>query len=671
MDTVELKTALHEFGKILLSDTTSFLDPGKNNLKRQDAKRIAAQGTPDQKREFLSSLKDDKLGHNYRVWVRGKALEVSGFYKKIKIEYESARNKYEGQMAKKAKGDLTYESSKKELLIQKKESLDSISAKRAEVNSQLKTEKTLLADLSEELYGTTIPHRPTLWKEILVWAGLAVVAFGEVPINYPVFQLFGEGRFLTYLAALLFGIVIAMLSHMTGVNLENGKKNRAQWISPVITVTMLVICYVVGYFRSRYVQTLGMEETKPYMMAVLNFIFFLAGTIWAYTMSDRVSHEKTQSYKTQWRLVATLESELNALAKQETIVNEDYSTKINSLLAMSQKKRMMNEETALNDSVLARKLAEELEPIEEIYKEMTVKISTFSKKVDESFKLELDTSKRILRDYFPDKYITGLIRPELNSEKVFLDEADRLMKKSQTSAAANILTSTVVIFLLFILSACSQAPQERHNIGVMVDKTENNAKLSELISADGIMKRMSIDLKNINESNGYGTVLLTTINENSVNPVFKVELGPMDADQTPVQRKKDLEKFKHELLEKISLVNSGNLGADNTSIYWPLCDMAKNLSQLDPEARKTIIIASDMIENYLCSFYKLISSSSYDNIRTLLEKQCPPPNLSGFEIIVVYSATDVRDDKRFRAVTKFWEYYIKKLGGELSVKGSE
>ncbi len=101
---------------------------------------------------------------------------------------------------------------------------------KANLETRLAAEKASLSALSLELYGTEQPHRPTLWQRIALFVGLTVVAVAEVPINKPVFEVFGEGEMLTIISAFGFGIVIALLADVAGKCAATSTKQNKKWL---------------------------------------------------------------------------------------------------------------------------------------------------------------------------------------------------------------------------------------------------------------------------------------------------------------------------------------------------------------------------------------------------------------------------------------------------------
>jgi len=208
------------------------------------------------------------------------------------------------------------------------------------------------------------------------------------------------------------------------------------------------------------------------------------------------------------------------------------------------------------------------------------------------------------------------------------------------------------------------------NLAILPDRTEGS-QLTDLIDPTGVLKNMGVN-GNLGETDVYGTVFLTPINANSLNEVKEFSLNPPGGfNETRYQRNNVVNNFRSKLEIELNKLNALPAGANNTSIWRPFCDMVNHMSK--KSGTKKIILASDMMENFITSFYRYDFSKKddFDDAVRKLNKEIQCPNITGFEIIIVYKPTSVPDDIRFRAATDlFWRPYLESLGARVSIRGN-
>lgn len=118
--------------------------------------------------------------------------------------------------------------------------------------------------------------KPTIGKPIWYRLLLPAIGIAEVPLNYEVFQSFGEVPLITLLMALSLVIAIPFSAHGTGKFLKQIKEHPLIYpIFSIIAVSLIVvICYFTAQFRADYLATKGLPSTQ-----LGTTTFFLIGVI--------------------------------------------------------------------------------------------------------------------------------------------------------------------------------------------------------------------------------------------------------------------------------------------------------------------------------------------------------------------------------------------------------
>lgn len=355
------------------------------------------------KEQFIGLLNTSKVLERYHNIISGIKEPVEKLIAELQTQMSLAKEKWQ-EVNDRINGsvsvyNLQAEASKREHDAKIRPLKETISSTEA----ALKAEKTHLSRLHQSLYGTDVPHRPKKWRKILLWIGLTIVALAEMPVNYPVFQMFAENAIVTMTGAITFGIAIAMVSHFVGANLK--KTDGTKFGSFAFIVAMIVVAYVAGYFRSEYLQTLqnsnaASSVSQPIMLGVFNILFFFAGVALTYGMSSRFSHEKEQAYLTQWDKVAGLEKELGAVSASISVIEKNYTDE----LAGIRSKVEHDQTEAGRELPTLNRLRKELEDAESALKEAQNLLEKFFRNMDKLFQEEMVSNQRILKELQGDDY---------------------------------------------------------------------------------------------------------------------------------------------------------------------------------------------------------------------------------------------------------------------------
>ncbi len=542
-----------------------------------------------------------------------------------------------------------------------------LAAELGELKAERQTKYNELSNLSYTLWKVTVPHRPSAMRKIIYAIGLAAVALAEMPVNYPVFQLFGEGKTATYVMALMFGIVIMMLAHVSAASIKKSEPKKPYWlVAPVICLLMVGVSFIAGYFRSLYISEVGTANISPTMMAVLNFFIFIAGFGWSLIMTSKIPTEKRKAYEDLYKIVTNLNAKIRSKENELDGVNQTYLDTIAQDNAT--KLHKLNQEIkALDYTSEAKKFEEkrnDYEEAERIFKKSENYLKIYLDFMMKRFRADLVYQRQILMEYFPVEELGP--EPSLDIPELFKPylgaEENRTDKKIDAGLPVKSLILSILLASSLFLSRCGTPDQPKYDIAIMVDQTEQNQKLQSLVDPNGILELMK---------GGYGRISFYEINAFSLNKTRKISLKPRLRDETAVLRKRELTRFTTELAEQWKMFFTSSQGEEKTSIYLPIAEAAKTMNA-DPEAIKIIIIVSDMIENSDISFYRLDLNNQrqQEKIKEAFLKKAPLPKLSGYQIYIIYAPRNIEDDATFRAASNFWKTWLETMGAQVTIKGN-
>lgn len=174
-------------------------------------------------------------------------------------------------------------------------------------------------------------------KNIVYWVIFALIAFGEVGINYVVFELIGESRIATYFFAGFVGLMIAFAAHVVGGKIKRkGWKNPTNyiWIGSVVAY-VIIIAVAVSNLREYYIadQDLlseAMVENVGFLFICFSLMLFTIASVFAYLHHD--SNPQFVKIKSWFE-----EKEKNYEEKQDKLerkidrIKEEFRVKANKL----------------------------------------------------------------------------------------------------------------------------------------------------------------------------------------------------------------------------------------------------------------------------------------------------------------------------------------------------
>lgn len=506
-----------------------------------------------------------------------------------------------------------------------------------------------------------------------------MIAIAEIPLNYAVFQLFGEGKTATYFIAFAFGVMIAMMAHTAAHMIIKSRRGKPWWIvSLPLFIVMIGLCWVAGHFRAIYIEEMGtVTKVATFWMAMLNMAVFVAGLAWSLLMTSPIPAEKRAAYKNLYRKVRRLNKQS---ARLEKVIAERRARYNSDLENVKKKKiRHLKEEGESTDYLAEQKalreLKKEYDEAMACWRASNTAMMERLQMMQSSYRMSIDLSRQLLKQYFSDEDVPQGPPPTLNIPEIFLKaksaSEENLSIKTNGRSLTAVIGFTLLLPLAAMMLSCSVPQQNKHHMAILIDRTEENQNLESLIESPGLLELMEIDTKQIGNSLGYGRLYFGEINSFSINKLRRVELPPMEGDQTPVQRKKDVEKFTLSLEKEMMRLYSSPRGQENTSLYLPILETAQELAK-DAEAQKTIIIISDMMENAGgVSFYKTNpEEKNWVKLRQTLSAKADPSVLSEFRIIILYAPRNTEDDRLFRLASRFWQAWFEELGATVEIKGN-
>jgi cation transport ATPase len=225
----------------------------------------------------------------------------------IKSAYDTQLNELNAQktdlITEKGRQEANFNSQKSQLLLEKNQ---------REIG---------LMKMSQDIYGTPYPKKPSPWKMFWLFLALLVVAGIEYPLNAAAFEKFERPQNETLLMAIAFGIIIAIFAECAGYGFKRyvvSKKVPNLVISIFAVSAGLVGLYIAAKLRFEYLTEMGGEPMPVLMQFFFSSIFFLAGAIVAYffTSSARNLHAES-AYKGEFKRLGQIEKSLKNLEAQK------------------------------------------------------------------------------------------------------------------------------------------------------------------------------------------------------------------------------------------------------------------------------------------------------------------------------------------------------------------
>jgi predicted metal-dependent hydrolase len=153
----------------------------------------------------------------------------------------------------------------------------------------------------EEMRKIQPPNLNRGW--MLFW--LMFIGAAEFPLNALAFQIFGEGRLLTYIIAAAMCIGIPYSAHFVGSKMKQEiRKPTDRVLLGIVPVGVLLGIGVIAYLRAKFFEALETQhllgiEISPAMASIL----FVIVNIFLFLFAFLVSYEGTHSDEEGYRMV--------------------------------------------------------------------------------------------------------------------------------------------------------------------------------------------------------------------------------------------------------------------------------------------------------------------------------------------------------------------------------
>jgi len=222
------------------------------------------------------------------------------------------------------------------------ESLDhKLKPRYAQLQAKIRNLKALFRVKNDEVCASKNKHDEALRKLNKLpspdlskfWMNfwLVIIGVAEIPLNGLVFQLFGEGKLLTYLMAGMLCVGIPLVAHWIGQTLHQDSNTKIDWlILSAISIMLFALLFVVGLVRAKYLATLLTQvpiginihpSTATIIFFILNFSFFVIACIVSYSGS----HPQHTIYNTRLNRVRDCFSILGKLNHKVNTISHDLS----------------------------------------------------------------------------------------------------------------------------------------------------------------------------------------------------------------------------------------------------------------------------------------------------------------------------------------------------------
>lgn len=228
-----------------------------------------------------------------------------------------------------------------------------------------------------------------------------------------------------------------------------------------------------------------------------------------------------------------------------------------------------------------------------------------------------------------------------------------------------ILTITILSVTLLFAGCTLNKTGSSAIIYTLVDKTDT---LYALPDPDKIIALYGFDQSMYNG----GSFQLSDFTKVSFNDIQQQHLDVgSELLSNQLNRKRLISAFKDNIRSGISTAINAPVGANNSSIYFPLATALNTVAQSKAD-RKYVIAYSDLMENsgYICFYHAKVFRELQDNpdrIKELLLSQVPLQSLSGITIYLSYIPRNSLDDQRYKVVANFFANLFESKGAKVII----
>lgn len=233
-------------------------------------------------------------------------------------------------------------------------------------------------------------------------------------------------------------------------------------------------------------------------------------------------------------------------------------------------------------------------------------------------------------------------------------------------------TINIVIFTLLGLTAsvllysCEAEREYTVSVTVLVDQTEPGFLSQPEAGAIKTMFRS-------NDSLWQGFHLrLLALSDVDLNPAVQADLPPeCQFLSNNYSRKDRVKKFSTDIDSSFEKILSAKPGKINSSIYSPLADELKRLSETKAKQRVLVIYSDLMEHSALADFYQKKQlqhlKTAPDSVRQELEKRTPLPVLTGITVHIIYQPRSAAENEQFHIVSEFYKGILEQKGAQVSI----
>ncbi len=229
-------------------------------------------------------------------------------------------------------------------------------------------ESTLMA-ISQDVYGTPhLQNKHSLWPTIILVIALLMVGFSEWPLNSAAFETFELSQNLTYWIAFAFGMVMAILAHLSGYTLKRSiaaKQTYMAVLAFVLIIGSILALYILSGLRFTYLTEMsGHDALSPVLQTIVTGIIFFVGVTasFLHTSSAR-NTEAEKSYKAKYAEYEKTQNQITELESKISILDDEHSRKLeDESKVWEEQERMVQRRSSLIENAEIVPITKEKEP---------------------------------------------------------------------------------------------------------------------------------------------------------------------------------------------------------------------------------------------------------------------------------------------------------------------
>lgn len=203
-----------------------------------------------------------------------------------------------------------------------------------ELENKRRSQESTLMTISQEVYGTPhLQNKQTLWPTIILMIALIMVGFSEWPLNSAAFETFELSQKLTYWIAFAFGMVMAILAHLSGYTLKRSVSSK-QWYMGVLALTLItgsvLALYILSGLRYGYLTEMsGHDALSPILQTIVTGIIFFVGVVASFLHTSSAKNLASEkAYKVKYTEYLKNEAKITELELRLSQLDSDHANKL-------------------------------------------------------------------------------------------------------------------------------------------------------------------------------------------------------------------------------------------------------------------------------------------------------------------------------------------------------